>query len=220
MRVFLLFAIGFLLFGCTQEEVIIKNDIQDIIDEKTDDHGCLAEAGYVWCESKGKCLLPWEDPCESTNQSAQTPNQSSPTSTQTELTEQEAKAIAEASSCMQEGTLTGTPSLTLNPKKWWFSMSVDKPGCYAACVVDDKARTAEVVWNCPETTTTSKLTEAEARALAMSSECNKKTKLTDAPGRYDSVGEVWYFETELGPSCSCMVVEQTEAAGIDFQCQK
>jgi hypothetical protein len=29
-----------------------------------DEHGCIGSAGYVWCESKQKCLRPWEEACE------------------------------------------------------------------------------------------------------------------------------------------------------------
>lgn len=28
-----------------------------------DEHGCIASAGYSWCESKQKCLRVWEEPC-------------------------------------------------------------------------------------------------------------------------------------------------------------
>lgn len=30
-----------------------------------DEHGCIASAGYSWCEAKGKCLRVWEEKCES-----------------------------------------------------------------------------------------------------------------------------------------------------------
>jgi hypothetical protein len=29
-----------------------------------DAHGCIPSAGYSWCESKQKCLRPWEEQCE------------------------------------------------------------------------------------------------------------------------------------------------------------
>jgi len=28
-----------------------------------DEHGCIASAGYTWCEPKQKCLREWEEPC-------------------------------------------------------------------------------------------------------------------------------------------------------------
>jgi hypothetical protein len=28
-----------------------------------DSHGCIGSAGYSWCESRQKCLRPWEEPC-------------------------------------------------------------------------------------------------------------------------------------------------------------
>jgi hypothetical protein len=29
-----------------------------------DEHGCIGSAGYVWCESKQKCLRAWEEQCQ------------------------------------------------------------------------------------------------------------------------------------------------------------
>ena len=31
-----------------------------------DEHGCNPSAGYQWCELLGKCIRPWEEPCEDT----------------------------------------------------------------------------------------------------------------------------------------------------------
>mmetsp|Transcript_70941 Transcript_70941/g.203288 ORF Transcript_70941/g.203288 Transcript_70941/m.203288 type:complete len:150 (+) Transcript_70941:123-572(+) len=28
-----------------------------------DQQGCLAAAGYVWCDGAGKCVRPWKDSC-------------------------------------------------------------------------------------------------------------------------------------------------------------
>jgi len=30
----------------------------------SDDHGCIATAGYSWCEPLAKCLRIWEEECE------------------------------------------------------------------------------------------------------------------------------------------------------------
>jgi membrane-bound inhibitor of C-type lysozyme len=30
-----------------------------------DEHGCIGPAGYVWCESKQRCIRPWEEDCAS-----------------------------------------------------------------------------------------------------------------------------------------------------------
>ena len=29
-----------------------------------DEHGCIASAGYTWCEIKNQCLRSWEEPCQ------------------------------------------------------------------------------------------------------------------------------------------------------------
>ena len=43
-----------LLFGCA---------IQQPPGSDRDSHGCIASAGYTWCEEKGKCLRAWEENC-------------------------------------------------------------------------------------------------------------------------------------------------------------
>ena len=32
-----------------------------------DAHGCIPSAGYSWCQSKNKCLRPWEESCTATS---------------------------------------------------------------------------------------------------------------------------------------------------------
>jgi hypothetical protein len=53
--------LGLTLFssGCTQP-----------IGGDKDEHGCLIAAGYSWCETKGKCLRIWEEPCQGANTTA------------------------------------------------------------------------------------------------------------------------------------------------------
>lgn len=41
---------------------------QQMVGNDRDAHGCIASAGYSWCEAKQKCLRrPWEEPCDSTS---------------------------------------------------------------------------------------------------------------------------------------------------------
>jgi hypothetical protein len=37
---------------------------EKIIGGEKDEQGCLAAAGYSWCEDKQKCLREWEEPCD------------------------------------------------------------------------------------------------------------------------------------------------------------
>jgi membrane-bound inhibitor of C-type lysozyme len=32
-----------------------------------DEHGCIGSAGYIWCESKQRCIRPWLEDCKSLN---------------------------------------------------------------------------------------------------------------------------------------------------------
>ena|GEM_PF-5357987 len=217
----ILIAIGFLLPGCTQDldELNVSGitgEVEGAIEEEKDEHGCIPSAGYVWCESKQKCILPFEEACEPIVED-KTPD-TLPVG-DSALTQDEAKAIAENSPCMEEGILTGTPSYAPAEKSWFFSIELYNPmeGCMAGCFVYEENRSAKFEMVCIEQT--SKLTEEEARALAEASECNTKTKLTDAPGVYDATAELWRFETESSdPRCYCMVVEFTEAAGLYWEC--
>jgi len=46
-----------LLFGCVQQPQLVGND--------RDAHGCIASAGYSWCEASQKCIRSWEENCTS-----------------------------------------------------------------------------------------------------------------------------------------------------------
>jgi len=39
---------------------------EPLIGGDKDAHGCLIAAGYSWCQSKNKCLRPWEESCPAT----------------------------------------------------------------------------------------------------------------------------------------------------------
>jgi len=41
----------------TEDKPMVGND--------RDEHGCIGSAGYVWCESKRKCIRLFEESCES-----------------------------------------------------------------------------------------------------------------------------------------------------------
>ena len=68
---FLMF--GLLLFGCPggeqapAEEVTPAEETPEtppvIVGNDSDEHGCIGSAGYVWCESLGECIRPWETEC-------------------------------------------------------------------------------------------------------------------------------------------------------------
>lgn len=47
-------AVALLFFGCVQ---------QSALGSDRDAHGCIASAGYSWCELSQKCIRAWEEPC-------------------------------------------------------------------------------------------------------------------------------------------------------------
>lgn len=38
---------------------------QVLVGSQRDDHGCVMDGGYTWCESTQSCVRPWETPCSS-----------------------------------------------------------------------------------------------------------------------------------------------------------
>ena len=72
-----------------------------------------------------------------------------------DLTLEEARAIAQNSTCVQEGTLTDTCFYNEYTRTWWFDLEpfTEMPGCYPACVVSEDTRTAEINWRCTMATT-------------------------------------------------------------------
>lgn len=64
------------------------------------------------------------------------------------LSMEEARAIAEFSSCKNDGNLTNENWHNANTKTWWFDLDTEKPGCNPACVVDENTHTAEINWMC------------------------------------------------------------------------
>ena len=62
---------------------------------------------------------------------------------------EDALAIAEASDCMTEGTLTGDSFHNDNSMTWWFDMEVEgNENCAPACVVWDETGETEINWRC------------------------------------------------------------------------
>jgi hypothetical protein len=66
------------------------------------------------------------------------------------LTYEEAQAIAENSTCVQEGTLTDTYVYNEFTRTWWIDLEpfTEKEGCNPACVVYEDTRTADINWRC------------------------------------------------------------------------
>ena len=123
MKILLLFScIMLILFGCTQPEKPPGSD--------RDAHGCIASAGYSWCDGKQKCLRQWEEPCESS------------------LSPSQARAIAENSNCTKQGTLSQNMSYNNNSRTWWIDIDVVKLGCTPSCVVFESNKTTGINWRC------------------------------------------------------------------------
>ena len=99
-----------------------------------DEHGCVPDGGYTWCEAKQKCLRVWEEACDENAQSS--------------LTYEEARQIALDSNCTAEGPLAENHFYNENSRTWWIDLNVTKEGCAPACVVSEDTNTAEINWRC------------------------------------------------------------------------
>jgi len=66
-----------------------------------------------------------------------------------QMTEAEAKTIAEAS-CIKGGDALGEGTYNENSKTWWFeaNLNTTKPGCMPACIVSEETKTANINWRC------------------------------------------------------------------------
>ncbi len=72
MRLMLIMGLAALLVlaACATERATDGNTTQPIVGGDRDAHGCIPSAGYTWCETKQKCLRPFEEQCNDTTQNA------------------------------------------------------------------------------------------------------------------------------------------------------
>ncbi len=62
---------------------------------------------------------------------------------------EEARAIAENSSCAEEGNLKDTYTYNPDTKTWWLDLNASLPDCpNPACVVSEETLIAEINWRC------------------------------------------------------------------------
>ena len=180
----LILGISFLFLGCTQPQTpqepvtppVTPPPAEEPVGSDKDEHGCIGSAGYTWCEVKQKCVREWEEPC-----------------VEGSLTLDEAKAVAESSSCMDEGELGDTHTYNDATNTWWFDMDIDKPGCSPACVVYAN-ETAEINWRCtgaipPEETEVNETTEEEPEETPP--EVNETSGITE-----EELADLFHIEGE------------------------
>ena len=64
------------------------------------------------------------------------------------MTLTEAKEIALASECVEEGSLTDNSFCNDSTGTWWIDLEVEKPGCAPACVINVSTKQTEINWRC------------------------------------------------------------------------
>jgi hypothetical protein len=50
-----------------------RNPPPALVGDDSDSHGCIASAGYIWCEETQHCYRPWEGGCDSSGLGAGAP---------------------------------------------------------------------------------------------------------------------------------------------------
>jgi hypothetical protein len=221
----ILFAFGLaallLLAGCAQQEqppaTPSGEEPEQPPGSDRDEHGCIPSAGYSWCESSQQCVRSWETPCPA-------------------LTEAQARAIAEASPCMDEGALTATAATyNENSKTWWFETDIERQGCSPACVVSEDTRTAEINWmctglrmpdegqECSYTGFGSSMTLGEAYAAAEASGCMNEGTLNRADATCNENSGTWWIGLDTtipreGCAPACVVNVNSGMAEVNYRC--
>ncbi|MFH1224942.1 MAG: hypothetical protein V1676_04015 [Candidatus Diapherotrites archaeon] len=158
-----------LSFGCAQQQ-----GNGQIVGGDKDEHGCIGSAGYSWCGAKQECLRTWEEECTAQGSGTEINNfeecvaagnpviESYPRKCSTgaktfteeipaqALTEEEAREIAQNSSCIENGALKESAFRNDNTKTWWIDLEPAEAqgGCSPACVVSEESKTAETNWRC------------------------------------------------------------------------
>jgi len=239
-----LFAALLILAGCTQEPEVVTDehgcvtssgeawcDVLQVCQGENatcappvmpgsdrDSHGCIPSAGYTWCEAKQSCVRTWEDPCVAGTHDI------------TWATEK-----AQASACMEKGTLKEEYTFNENSLTWWIDMEVaNAPGCAPACVVSEPSGDAEINWRCTgalppseqpcvsDDTGASMMLEEAVGIAQASMSCSHEGTLKDT-AVCNSITGTWWIDLETtipreGCSPACVVNVNSGTAEINYRC--
>lgn len=148
-----------------------------------------------------------------------------------QMTEEEARAIAETSDCMKEGNLTDEAYYNNATRTWWVGTDIQKAGCSPMCVVSEDARTAEINWMCtgllpevPESCakqgTQYSMTLEDAKAVSLNSVCTMSGPLTDNATCNEVTGTWWIDVDVYKPGChpACVVNVETRLPEMNWRC--
>lgn len=183
-----------------------------------DSHGCIPSAGYSWCEVKQKCLRSWEEPCIANTHDISW-----------------ARGVAQASACVEKGTLRDEYVFNENSLTWWIDMDVaNAPGCAPACVVSEPNGEAEINWRCTGAlppseqacvsgTTGVSMTLEEARGIAQASTMCASEGTLSGNAVCNEVTGTWWIDIQPriqreGCSPACVVNVNSRTAEVNYRC--
>ena len=81
-------------------------------------------------------------------QTGDTPEYCADKSTGAQMSYEQATNIAKTSACVEKGQLKETHFCNADTGTWWIDLSIEKPDCNPACVVDVNTGAANVNWRC------------------------------------------------------------------------
>ena len=89
-----------------------------------------------------------------------------PADTTSTMSLEEARDIAQHSTCVEVGLLTDNAFYNDSTGTWWIDLDAEQPGCAPACVVNVSTKAAEVNWRCTGALPpTEEVTEADAQPV-------------------------------------------------------
>jgi len=180
------FIVLVLAAGCAQKGQIVGND--------SDIHGCIDSAGYSWCETKQKCIRPWEENCT-------------------------IACTAEAKMC-PDGSAVGRtgPNCEFAPCPVLVGNDSDAHGCkgsagYSWCEAKQKCLR---IW---EETCEGSLKGSEVMNIADAT-CGAIGNLTGQIAYNNYTRTYWIDLDTIKPGCSpaCVVFEDNKTAEINWRC--
>ena len=186
--------LGLMIFGCIELPAGTQQDGPEVI--TTTDQECPGCANEEETPPEVE-TPPIEEPIQVENETTTEENETAEEPT-AELTLEEAKAIADNSTCSETGIVSDVVVLDSATNEWEFVMEVVEEGCNAVCVVSQDG-TAKVQWDCGDEEPVENETDKYANATG----CVGPSDVS-----YDifKKEEVWYEGTIHEDTCTLATI--------------
>jgi hypothetical protein len=119
--------------------------------EEDSAHTCIERDSLNCTDIPGltfECTLEYQEWAEENCLSWQEGALCTESDTGDSMTLTEAKEIALASECVEEGSLTDNSFCNEDTGTWWIDLDINRPGCAPACVINVSTKEAVINWRC------------------------------------------------------------------------